>query len=56
MIAYPIRTTASIDAAANKGNVFTPKVDLNTIRVNLNTQTQGNIIPSNNADLLKQRQ
>lgn len=52
IIAYPIRETASIIAAANKGNVFTPKIDLETARIRMNTELQGMNVPTGTAQLL----
>lgn len=53
IIAYPIRETASINAAANKGNVFSPKVTLDTSRTLLDAFTKGRDVPQNSAELLK---
>lgn len=55
IIAYPIRETAAIIAAANKGNVYAPKVDIGTIRQNLNVQSQEGSIPQGTASLLNKQ-
>lgn len=51
IIAYPILEDASVTAAALKGNVYDKKVDINTIRTNMATQS-GNLFPQGGANLL----
>ncbi len=53
IIAYPIRTEASIIASANKGNVFTAKTTLDTSKSLLNAAVQGREIPQNTSELFK---
>ena len=53
LIAYPIRETASISAAANKGNVFDQKTNINTSKALLESQMTGRNIQGS-ANLLNQ--
>ena len=56
IIAYPIRETASINAAANKGNVFYPKIGYDTSKVLLNAQSFGRKIPQGSAQIFNTSQ